>query len=219
VSATASRRGSSGHEVPDAPSAEDAANRLVKWVSRHLDPVTVGGQRAVEPNGDALTQVQEAVLMALQRRPQWRLHASEPDNEELTEALREREARVPAEFPRAGRFVPLQEWEGRVLDIDEDFSAFRVELIDRTGEQANHIAEFWTDDVPVADRELLQRGAIVYWSVGYQDDQFGSRSRSSQLRIQRLPRIGEDTGRAAERRAAELDDVFDTSKLDFTAEP
>jgi hypothetical protein len=210
---------SSAQKVPEEQSAEGAANDLVKWVARHLEPATLGGQRAGEGNGDALTRVQEAVLASLHRRPQRTPLSGEPDYGELAEALRTRSAGVPAEFPRAGRFIPLQEWEGRVLEIDQDLHAFRVELIDRTGAQANHVAEFWTDDVPGADRELLQRGAIVYWSVGYQDDEFGSRSRSSQLRIQRLPRVGEDTGRAAERRAAELDDVFDTSKLDFTAEP
>ncbi len=83
------------------------------------------------------------------------------------------------------RFVPLQKWEGTVLQVSEE--SFFARLIDLTSDGADEEAEFPLEEVSDADRPLIGTGAIFYWNIGYIDSLSGERTRASIIRFRRLP--------------------------------
>lgn len=91
---------------------------------------------------------------------------------------------VTAEAPR-GQFVLVQQWEGVVAEIgEESFSAVIKDLSDRRNDEED--TELFLDDVRADDRQLLKRGAVFYWSIGYEDTPRG-RERKSIIVFRRLP--------------------------------
>lgn len=96
----------------------------------------------------------------------------------------------PVIFPRRvplvqDQFVPLQKWEGSVLEVLKD--SFIACLVDFTNEEPDEEAEFSFEEVPDADRSLVEPGAIFYWNIGYIDNISGQRIRVSIIRFRRLP--------------------------------
>lgn len=104
-------------------------------------------------------------------------------------------------------FKVLQQWEGAVLEINKDSFWARLRVLAGEGSQ-NEEAEFPFEEVPNADRNLIQPGAIFYWAIGYLDTSTGTRNRVSRIRFRRLPvwRLS-DVERARER-AEELRKSF-----------
>lgn len=83
------------------------------------------------------------------------------------------------------RFIPLQKWEGTVVEVlDEGFFA---RLVDLTSGGVDEEAEFPLEEVSDADRPLIAPGAVFYWNIGYFDSLSGQRTRSSVIRFRRLP--------------------------------
>lgn len=82
-------------------------------------------------------------------------------------------------------FKVLQKWEGIVEEIDEDYFSARV--TDRTDETEDEYVEFDLEEIDPEDKDLLQKGAIFYWSIGYYTSQIGQRFRASEIRFRRLP--------------------------------
>jgi hypothetical protein len=80
----------------------------------------------------------------------------------------------------------LQSWEGRVVEVCND--SFLALLTDLTMPGTEEQVELDLDEVSPDDSSLVAPGAIFYWSIGYLVEPSGARSRSSQLRFQRLPR-------------------------------
>jgi hypothetical protein len=68
------------------------------------------------------------------------------------------------EMPRE-KLVPLQSWEGTVLGVDDE--SFLVRLVDATGHHADEEISLSTEELCDFDLELLEPGAILYWTVGY----------------------------------------------------
>jgi hypothetical protein len=95
-------------------------------------------------------------------------------------------------------FSVLQKWEGTVLRVG--VREFDASLRDMT-EPANPMeqATFSIDEVSPSDTELLERGAVFYWAVGY-ETYAGQRSRKSIIRFRHLPRwTSKDIGRVNDR--------------------
>ncbi|MEQ1794794.1 MAG: hypothetical protein ABL970_11435 [Nitrospira sp.] len=93
--------------------------------------------------------------------------------------------RVPRKtYATEARFLQLQKWECTVLEVKED--AFTARLIDQTGSNPDEEAEFSLDEVDTEDRDLVEAGAVFYWSIGYRDRPSG-RERISTIRFRRLP--------------------------------
>jgi len=84
------------------------------------------------------------------------------------------------------RFRSLQSWEGRVIEVCKD--SFVAVLEDLTMPGTEEQVELDLGDVSPDDGPLVVPGAVFYWSIGYREDPSGARSRSSELRFQRLPR-------------------------------
>ncbi|MEE1951357.1 hypothetical protein V0R48_20490 [Pseudomonas alcaligenes] len=82
-------------------------------------------------------------------------------------------------------FLPLQEWEGVVLDISED--GFYSRLVDLSNPKIIEEGEFKQEDVSEDQLPLLRVGAIFRWSIGYERLPGGQRRKSSGIVFRRLP--------------------------------
>jgi len=88
------------------------------------------------------------------------------------------------------RFDLLQQWDGSVLSVDGD--RILVRLIDKThpdpSANTEDVSELSFDDLTQEDRQLVCRGAIFSWYIGYLTIN-GTRHRTSQVRFRRLPGV------------------------------
>jgi hypothetical protein len=116
---------------------------------------------------------------------------------------------APLVFPRAelrprSNLVPLQEWEGCVIDITE--IGFTARLVDMTRQEhtATEEADFDFEDVSDPDRDLLREGAVFRWTIGYETAPSGSKKRVSQLVFRRLPKWTKKEIAQSDRNADEL---------------
>ena len=84
-------------------------------------------------------------------------------------------------------FSPLQEWEGYVIDIQED--CFTARLIDLTAgsDIAEEEADFPIEDLSSSDLRLLKLGAVFRWMIGYQRSKGGTKQRVSRVIFRDLP--------------------------------
>jgi hypothetical protein len=105
------------------------------------------------------------------------------------------------------RFVPLQKWEGTVLQILED--SFFARLVDLTSGGVDEEAEFPVEEVSDADRSLITPGAVFYWNIGYIDSISGQRTRASMIRFRRLPVWRPEELERARRKAQHISDLLD----------
>ena len=64
-----------------------------------------------------------------------------------------------------GVFHELSSWEGTVLERHNDY--FIARLVDPKGKRTDEEAELPLVEVQQFDQELVQRGAVFYWNVGY----------------------------------------------------
>lgn len=104
-------------------------------------------------------------------------------------------------------FVPLQKWEGTVLQVLED--SFFARLVDLTNDDVDEEAEFPMEEVSDADRSLIAPGAVFYWNIGYIDNISGQRTRASVIRFRRLPVWRSEELERAKREAQHLGDLLD----------
>lgn len=108
--------------------------------------------------------------------------------------------------PSTDTFRALQRWEGVVLECRDE--SFLARLTDLTEEGPTEEVELSLSDVPREDLDLVELGAVFYWSIGYRDEVGGGRSRSSTLRFRRLPLWSKQELEAAAERAAGIARVF-----------
>ncbi len=114
----------------------------------------------------------------------------------------DQQATVPAEFRvtpitlfpheprkriRDATFTPLQEWEGYVVELDEEF--FTARLVDLTAEREHEEeeADFPIVELSDADQSMLRLGAIFRWAIGYRRTRGGTKERVSRIVFRRLP--------------------------------
>lgn len=114
--------------------------------------------------------------------------------------------RVPDAPPRTGNTILLQQWQGTVVEIltDEFVAITRDVKPGFPEEQVTLLLE----DVPLADRALVEPGAVFYWTISYEEDEYGTRTRSSRLRFRRLPAWSRRDLERVKREAAELSEFF-----------
>jgi hypothetical protein len=89
-------------------------------------------------------------------------------------------------FPR-GTFVPIEQWEGIVLSVEDD--SFSARLVNRTNDRIpDEEGQFTFAQLSSPeDCELITPGAIFYFSVGYEESPSRQRRLSAFLRFRRLP--------------------------------
>jgi len=103
-------------------------------------------------------------------------------------------------------FIPLQRWEGTVIECQEE--TFFARLTDLTTDGPAEEVELLLDDVPEEDRPLVEPGAVFYWAIGHLVKPSGERPRISNLRFRRLPVWSASELDAARERAADVAEVF-----------
>jgi hypothetical protein len=77
-------------------------------------------------------------------------------------------------------------WEGTVVSVDVGAGVMDVRLDDRSGAVASHFAEISLEWVVDQDKELVEPGAIFYWTL-YKEIKRGSISNAEEIRFRRLP--------------------------------
>jgi hypothetical protein len=105
------------------------------------------------------------------------------------------------------RFIPLQKWEGTVLQVLKE--SFFARLVDLTSGGMDEEAEFPLEEVSDADRSLVEPGAVFYWNIGYVDSLSGQRTRASVIRLRRLPVWGAEELERAKQKAQYMSDELD----------
>jgi len=80
------------------------------------------------------------------------------------------------------KIIVLQKWEGIVQELLSN--SFIARLTDKDNDTEEE-AEILLDEIDPNDTELLEPGAIFYWSIGYDDE--ASRKRFSMIKFRRLP--------------------------------
>ena len=98
--------------------------------------------------------------------------------------------------------IALQSWEGVVLEVGG--ASFVARLIDVAGEHPDEEVVLSKDELSDFDLELLEPGAILYWTIGYMQRVRGSRARVSLIRLRRLPAWTARQLTEAQERAATL---------------
>ena len=84
-------------------------------------------------------------------------------------------------------FEPLQEWEGRVIEIKaETFTATLTDITARRDFE-DEIAEFPVGDISDDDILLFKPAAIFRWLIGYERHASGTKRRASSVVFRRLP--------------------------------
>lgn len=129
------------------------------------------------------------------------VHSSEPVYFPPPQAV----PRVPAvevASQAQGRLIALQAWEGVVLEVGED--DFAIRAVDVAGEHADEQVTLAKDELSEFDLDLLEPGAILYWTIGYREQSGGGRERVSQIRLRRLPAWNETQLDEVEARAVAL---------------
>lgn len=81
---------------------------------------------------------------------------------------------------------PIQIWEGRILEVDEENSMMKVLLSAKIGVMADHTADIELQWVAEQDRDLVIPGAVFYLSL-FKQLRRGSVQNSQELRFRRLP--------------------------------
>lgn len=128
-------------------------------------------------------------------------HSSEPMHYPTPQAVPYLPA-VEVESQAQGRLIALQAWEGVVLEVGE--TDFAIRAVDVAGEHADEQITLAKDELSEFDLELLEPGAILYWTIGYREKHGGGRERVSQIRLRRLPAWSEAQLDEAEERAAAM---------------
>ncbi|WP_324066987.1 MAG: hypothetical protein RSE15_07065 [Flavobacterium sp.] len=83
----------------------------------------------------------------------------------------------------------IQNWKGVVTNLEEE--TFTARLIDLTFGGTDEIVEFELNDISPDDMNLLDIGAVFYWSVGHYMEN-GQSVKRSDVRFQRLILLDEE---------------------------
>jgi hypothetical protein len=101
------------------------------------------------------------------------------------------------------REVILQEWEGRVEEIQGQRIIARLVDITAGEKEESEEVDIPIDDVPEADQALIQPGTIFRWILGYQYP-YGRKEKFARLVVRRLPVWTEREMREADKEAYDL---------------
>ena len=115
-------------------------------------------------------------------------------------------------FPKpifsASRSELLQQWEGTVVEVDSGWMKVTLDSLTEH-ESTEEQATIELDEVPDADRSLVEVGAVFYWSIGYRVEPHGQKTLTSNIRFRRLPAWTSTEIQRAKSFAAKFDILFE----------
>jgi hypothetical protein len=179
-------------KLTSSSSSSEAAKppepRLTRW-RQQADRPEVAEIGFRDPSA-AVTITSDAYALALDRYVAPRLLPEDEKVDENNQRPRE-------------KLIALQSWEGTVLEVEDD--SFVARLIDVNGEHLDEEVSLATEELCDFDLELLEPGAIFYWTIGYRYQLGGARERVSRIRLRRLPAWTKSQLDEARERAAALE--------------
>lgn len=99
----------------------------------------------------------------------------------------------------------IQQWECLVLHVDGECVA--CEMCDLTDEsKAAEFSEVYLSEFSPFDKDLLQEGAVFYWSIGHETSRSGQVRKFSEFRVRRVPPISKLRKREIDREAKKIHD-------------
>ena len=114
---------------------------------------------------------------------------------------------MPKASPLSYAFDMRQQWEGVVTRVASDeFSVVLRDLTDRSAPELEAVLPL--EEVSEEDLPLLCEGAVLYWTIGYEQTQTGQRKRVSIIRLRRLPAWTRSDLERVRKRADELSELF-----------
>ena len=93
---------------------------------------------------------------------------------------------VPTPQPLKADAIPIQIWEGTVIEVYQADETMQVELNAKLGQIPRHMAEIDLQWVADQDRELLHPGAVFYLTL-FKRTRRGSIENAQKLRFRRRP--------------------------------
>lgn len=129
-------------------------------------------------------------------------------NFEPNEKLRALTVPVDANPKQIASFKALESWMGQVTEVDQNGALFSAMVVSDLNPEIREIAEFTFDEISEDDQSRIRPGAIFYWSVGYQINEFGGRMTASILRFKRLRHWTRKELELAKERSSEYADWF-----------
>jgi hypothetical protein len=109
--------------------------------------------------------------------------------------------------PLKERAISLQKWRGIVEEVNKEY--FKAKLINLTDKGYDEYAEIYNDEITQEDIELIELGAIFYWSIGYSHSSSGQRTRFSEIRFKRLPAWDEKDIKIAGQNAKRISELIE----------
>lgn len=88
--------------------------------------------------------------------------------------------------PIGGDSIPLQIWEGGVVDVDHDAHVMHVILDAKIGQMPKHTGEIDLEWVSPQDKDLVRPGAVFYLTL-FKRTKRGSIENAQELRFRRRP--------------------------------
>lgn len=111
--------------------------------------------------------------------------------------------RIPSnkkEFSNLGNYArSFTKLKGFIIDINQEY--FTANIFDPKNPGTHEIGEFDLEDVDKDDLELLDKGAIFYWTFGH-FVRNGQVIKMSEIRFQRIPQLTTE----------EADEIYDKSQ-------
>jgi hypothetical protein len=115
---------------------------------------------------------------------------------------------LDTDYRSISSFKSLESWVGRINEVDESKQQFSAMVVSDLHPNTREVADFTFDEISDDDRLLLEPGAMFYWSVGYQINEFGGRTTASVLRFKRLRHWHRRELERAKARSSEYADWF-----------
>jgi hypothetical protein len=154
-----------------SPSRQDVAEpRLTRWRRKANRPEVA--EIGLHDSAVASSPTSDAYALAPDSYVGPRLLPEEEKVDESNQRSRE-------------KLIALQSWEGTVLHVEDD--SFVARLIDANGDHLDEEVSLAKEELCDFDLELLESGAIFYWTIGYRYQLGGARERVSRIRFRRLP--------------------------------
>ncbi len=84
-------------------------------------------------------------------------------------------------------FIEIKKWEGKISEVDFNKEIFWAFIRDNKFPNIEEETYFSFDDIDENDQNLVEEGAIFYWSIGYKRTLSGGREKVSIILFRRLP--------------------------------
>jgi hypothetical protein len=110
------------------------------------------------------------------------------------------------------RFRSLKRWEGVVVGLTETDLTARLTNLEKPSDFRIE-AVIPLEEITDSDRDLVNEGAVFYWTIGYRIERSGQKSAVSTIRFRRLPVWTANDLQRLRKISSEYDAIFsDTSE-------